>query len=183
MNQLQMIRIDKTRENDTLPDKYLFVTHCREYTQKWLELSGILGARWTEEQFEKKMLGASGIFPNGIFYLLEDSKVIATATGVIGENRTGSLHMIAMADECRGKGLGNILCAKVVNYLLDRGMEKITLRTDDFRIPAIKIYLKLHFFPVLSDENMATRWKAVAKTIQCPVLPALDGDKYISNIL
>ncbi len=186
MNYLHMVKTDKVKQNDSLPEGYSFVTHKKKYTEKWLELSELLGKRWTEEAFEKDMLGGIGIYPEGIFYILDDnSEVVATASGIVGEDKTGTLHMISMCDKCRGKGMGTVLCSRVVNYLLDMGMKKITLMTNDFRIPAIKIYLNLKFLPVLKtgDNVSLESWKSVASALNCTVLPAIVDNEYIDNIL
>ena len=44
------------------------------------------------------------------------------------------------------------------------------LQTDDFRIPAVKTYLKLGFEPLIVHENQPKRWKDVFSAIGRPEL-------------
>ena len=62
-------------------------------------------------------------------------------------------------------------------------MDRIMLTTDDFRIPAVKVYLSLGFIPVLHDDTMPGRWKAVAAQINRAILPAYIDGELIENIL
>ena len=177
MKQLQMLKSDGKRFPDTLPDGYSYVTHRNDLVDDWLFLSGLIGGNWTKEDFQNKMLGREGIYPEGIFYIIDgENEIIGTATGIIDTtSKKGNLHMVAVKESHRSKGLSVPLCAKVVNYLLDNEMEKIDLSTDDFRIPAIKAYLKLGFIPLLIDDTMSGRWRELAEKINYPkILEYLD---------
>ena len=44
---------------------------------------------------------------------------------------------------------------------LDRGLSAVYLTTDDFRIPAIRAYLKMGFVPVISSEDLRIRWEKI----------------------
>ncbi len=46
----------------------------------------------------------------------------------------------------------------VINGLFERGFRRCILRTDDFRLPAIKTYLDLGFAPEMLDESHPERW-------------------------
>jgi len=177
MEQLRMKKTDGLRAGDSLPGGYSFVTHSDEYTGRWIELiDGSIGSGWTAEGFAKEMLNRDGISPCGIFYILHDNiKIIATATGVVGSGGTGTLHMVAIDESFRGRGLSAPLCARAINYLYDKNMSDIELTTDDFRIPAIKTYLKLGFIPVIRDEDTAKRWRDVAAKANIKKLPVTKG--------
>jgi mycothiol synthase len=43
--------------------------------------------------------------------------------------------------------------------MANSGKEASILETDDFRIPAIKTYLRMGYKPLLIHENQAERWK------------------------
>jgi mycothiol synthase len=45
------------------------------------------------------------------------------------------------------------------------GFQRMALTTDDWRIPAIKTYLRLGFIPVVVHENQIKRWKDVLHEI------------------
>ncbi len=128
---------------------------------------GLDTGSWTEEDFNKNMLAMEGIFPEGIFFIVDPAGNIAgTATGIVKpEPEPGILHMVCIRPEYRGKGLARPLNAAVLNYLVSKGCKSITLSTDDFRIPAIKVYLSLGFRPILYDEDMSGRWSSILKKL------------------
>jgi mycothiol synthase len=64
-----------------------------------------------------------------------------------------------------GRGLGRAVCAGVLRRLLDAGHRGIYLKTDDFRLAAIRVYLRLGFEPALHAPGMAERWSAILKTL------------------
>ena len=59
------------------------------------------------------------------------------------------------------KGLGNIVAASATNRLAAEGYQRPCLGTDDFRIAAISIYLKLGWRPYLYREEMVPRWQTI----------------------
>ncbi|MCK9222809.1 MAG: GNAT family N-acetyltransferase [Limnochordia bacterium] len=65
----------------------------------------------------------------------------------------------------RGRGLGLIICAVVVDQLQRLGYKHIYLKTDDWRLPAIKTYLRMGFQPLINSDEMNTRWRAVAEKL------------------
>jgi len=188
MQQLKMYKDDGIRADETLPAGYSFAVHAPEYAEQWIGImNGSIGDGWTVEKFHQSMLALPGLCPEGIFYVIDDKNAaVATASGVLnnaGITGTGQLHMVAVGVSHRGLRLGAPISAKAVNYLYDRGMDRIMLTTDDFRLPAIKIYLNLGFIPVLYDDTMPGRWKTAAALINRTALPAYVNDVFIENIL
>lgn len=53
--------------------------------------------------------------------------------------------MVAFDPAYRGKTLGKAVCHVVMRYLVDKGYDTIVLETDDWRVPAIRIYQGLGF--------------------------------------
>jgi hypothetical protein len=47
----------------------------------------------------------------------------------------------------------------------EAGCHGAYLTTDDFRVPAIRSYLRAGFLPVLYQEDMAQRWAAVLQAM------------------
>ena len=56
-------------------------------------------------------------------------------------------------------GLGTIVAAEVTNRLAEEGYNEPGLGTDDFRLAAIAIYLKLGWRPYLHLDDMEGRWR------------------------
>ena len=69
--------------------------------------------------------------------------------------------MVACREDSRGKGYGTLL-NKVAEYSLKKeGMQTAFLTTDDWRIPAIKNYLRAGFIPDLSTDDFKERWEKI----------------------
>jgi len=60
------------------------------------------------------------------------------------------------------------VCAAVVRCFADAGCRRIYLKTDDWRLAAIKVYLKLGFEPFLFLPDMRERWEAVCERLEWP---------------
>jgi GNAT superfamily N-acetyltransferase len=60
-----------------------------------------------------------------------------------------------------GKGLGTIVAASATNRLAAGGYQRPCLGTEDFRIAAISIYLKLRWRPYVYREDMMLRWRSI----------------------
>ena len=88
-------------------------------------------------------------------------EICGTATAQVKEGRP-YLHFVAVREEHRGRGLSFPLNASVLKLHEARGYrDGCFLTTDDWRIPAIAVYLKLGFLPVLWSDDAEERWKAV----------------------
>ena len=61
----------------------------------------------------------------------------------------------------RGSRLSLVTDAAVVRRFLRAGFDMIYLRTDDFRLPALRLYLDMGFIPFLFMEDMEDRWRKV----------------------
>lgn len=60
-----------------------------------------------------------------------------------------------------GRGLGTIVAALATNRLAAEGYPRPCLGTEDFRLAAISIYLKLGWQPYLYLEGMEARWRSI----------------------
>jgi ribosomal protein S18 acetylase RimI-like enzyme len=97
------------------------------------------------------------------FFLSVRGTPAATFTVICNkESGEGYLHMVASKPEFRGLGLGNLMSRIAVSVLKKEGMRTAYLTTDDWRIPAIKTYLKAGFSPDLtSEEDFHSRWEKI----------------------
>ena len=101
-----------------------------------------------------------------IFIVSPEGERAATITFFIcPEDNKGLLHMVCCKEKFRGKGIGNAMTSYAMSQLLSRGARTIGLTTDDFRIPAIRSYLRFGFLPVLEGEGMKERWDRIFEVI------------------
>ena len=55
-----------------------------------------------------------------------------------------------------------------MTFFAEQGYESIILLTDDWRLPAIGLYLSLGFDPVMEREDMPSRWQAIMAELEKP---------------
>lgn len=73
------------------------------------------------------------------------------------------LGWVAALPEYRGHHLGRLVCLAVLRHAAEMGHERIFLKTDDHRLPAIRTYLRLGFEPWMYDATAPDRWAAVLR--------------------
>ena len=154
----------------SLPEGYILRQRRVEDTAEYIRVMASAGfTGWTLER-----VAAEGrpIIPNGC-YVVEHKATRRLAAVAQGNHRPsdlwpcgGELGWLAGDPEHKGKGLGNIVCSAVVRRLLEAGYQNIYLLTDDHRLAAIKIYLRMGFQPLLHAEDMEERWRAVAAQLE-----------------
>jgi mycothiol synthase len=140
---------------------------------KVMEIAGFTG--WNEEILRP---WAAKILPDGWFFVVEEATDAIVATAMTKHNPTerhrfgGELGWVASNLAHKGHGLGMTVCAAVVNRFLSAGYRNIYLNTDDFRLPAIKTYLRLGFVPLLHTPDMHDRWQLICDQLGWPFTPA-----------
>ena len=131
----------------------------------WYRLMDVAGfGVWDEARLAPIL---AQILPNGWFFAVHRATgVLASSAMACHELRPlhpfgGALNWVCGDPAHSGKGLGTSVCAAVTARLLAAGYENVYLLTDDFRLPAISIYLRLGYQPLLHAPDMAERWQAV----------------------
>ncbi len=88
-------------------------------------------------------------------------------TGRPGEPwREGVLDYVATHPDHQGRGLGRATCTAVSRYLVEQGCETVQLLTDDWRLPAIHLYLSMGYEPVMGRSDMPERWAAIMSELE-----------------
>jgi mycothiol synthase len=137
-----------------------------------MELAGF--TRWNEELLRPWF---SHILPDG-WFLIEhraSREIVATAMATHRPQEIhpfgGELGWVAGHPAHSGKGLGMAICASAVRRLLQGGYKNIYLNTDDWRLPALSIYLRLGWIPFLYLPDMEERWRNVCAKLNWPFTP------------
>ena len=109
--------------------------------------------------------------PEGIL-LFEDAatgrlaaSATAAASKLAGHSGHGSLDWVMTHPDYRGRHLGSAVCALVMRKLYAAGYRTFVLLTDDHRLPAITVYLRLGWHPWLYQEDMGSRWRAIGEKL------------------
>jgi mycothiol synthase len=138
-----------------------------------LELAGC--PRWKPAELRKWF---DRILPEGLFFAVHRPSGKLAATAMATHNPRprhpdgGELAWVAADPAHRGRRLGEAVSAAVLVRFHHAGYRRIYLLTDDNRLAAIKIYLKLGFAPYLFQPDMASRWRQVCKLLNWPFTPA-----------
>lgn len=124
---------------------------------------------WTLQDVQRAMQNA---LPGGFFVVeyLPEGSIVASAIANHSpspHHPNGGVLDWLMADPGHtGKGLGRAVTIAVTRLLIERGYRRIYLLTDDWRIPALKIYLQLGWQPLILSEEMQARWNHVKKSLE-----------------
>jgi len=182
MAQLKMYRKPQNVLFKNAPDGVTVRTYngTKEDMQLWLDMCkcGILGPDASEAEFHECITKDIRIDPLKDIYMFElDGKTAATITAVIDrETKLGTVHMVDSFEWARGRGIGSYMMFVVLDRLVSEGMEWIQLSTDDFRIPAIKSYIRQGFLPVNNDGDMEERWSKILSVIGMDEIEMLNPD-------
>ena len=136
--------------------------------EKWLDIVqyGLSEGKKGEEYYHECMTALPAYEEDKCFFILEAGVAVATITVVCDyEKKEGIVHMVACHESARGKGYGTLLTMIALSVLKKEGMEKARLKTDDWRVPAIKTYLRIGFEPDLSTEDYVERWNKIYEVI------------------
>ena len=175
--QLKMKRFSAPVKERPLPDGFSFKNFdgSEKEIAEWVRLCNFGLMEATHETFFETV----GNFPNVVatrdcFFVLDgEGNYIATSTAVATPEGVGLVHMVASDPNVRGKGIGHAMLAHTLSMLEERGMKTVELRTDDWRLAAVKTYLDAGFLPVLLNDpesDHATRWDKVRETLSYPTV-------------
>jgi mycothiol synthase len=170
--QLRMVWPHRRPEGPALravPAGYTVRAYRRGDTAAYVRLMQRAGfSNWSEAK-------AQGVFdtmyPDALFFIVHDasSDLVCTAAA---QNKPDEYHpqggemgWVATDPDHRGKGLSYITVSLATRRLLAEDRPSVFLKTDDFRLPAIRVYVNLGFVPFLYLPEMEERWRAVAAAL------------------
>ena len=137
-----------------------------------MALAGFAG--WNDDRL---LFWQRKILPSGWFFVFDIATGDIVATSMAMHNPVwlhpfgGELGWVAGHPAHRGRALGYAVCAAAIRRFLAAGYERIYLKTDDWRLPAISTYLKLGFVPFLFASDMEARWQNICKALDFPFTP------------
>lgn len=158
-----------------LPPGYALRTYQPGDELRFCEVMALAGwPGWTGESLRSWM---SRILPEGWFMAVHEASraIVATAMALHDHSDEhpfgGELGWVACDPDHRGQGLGMAVSAAVTARLIGAGYRNIHLYTEDWRLPALKTYLKLGYIPYLASPDMGARWQAICAQLGWPFTP------------
>lgn len=98
--------------------------------------------------------------------VVEHSDQVVAATFASRKSEEGVLDFVVTHPDHRGKRLARATCTEVAKFFVEIGCLSVSLFTDDWRLPAIHVYLSLGFKPVMHRTNMPDRWAKVFNNLK-----------------
>lgn len=171
--QLQMLwperLVDTPPPAPALPEDYRLRAYADSDEAAYAALMDQAGfTGWDAERIRS---ARRALLPGGFFVIehVPTGRIVATAMAAHRPSEQhpegAELSWVAADVEHRGKGLGRAVVAAATARMLAAGYRRIFLLTDDFRLPALKVYLDLGYEPHLVADGMAERWKRVYEAL------------------
>jgi mycothiol synthase len=164
-----------------LPADYAFRTYRPGDEPGWAALmnTGQMG-EWTEERTRSELTGRPWpqFDKDGLFIVdyRPEGLIAGSACAWLldpAERTMGTLHMVCVLPAHRGQGLSSPLCLAVLHRFRERGYARVRLTTHEWRLGAVKTYLRLGFQPLYSQPLHVQQWHDVLHQLgwTLPVAP------------
>ncbi len=125
-----------------------------------------------QSDFAREMADDDPYRPERVKLLLDaKGQIVATAScWVLPRYGTDAavLHWVARHPGHGGRGLGALVSLAVLHQAVEEGRRRAFLQTDDFRVPALRIYLRMGFEPVIAHGSHPDRWRRILEDLDWP---------------
>jgi len=130
-------------------------------------LSEAFGDKWDTERVAAEFSPGNGVEAT---YVVVSSAgaVVATASARRLPDRypqAGYVHYVGVRVSERGRRLGEVITRRVLVHFVAAGLDEAVLETDDFRLPAVRTYLRLGFVPEPRTPGEPRRWSKVLRNV------------------
>jgi len=123
------------------------------------------GLDWDASNFERVMVQHPAYRADRILFVCAPDGVPCATASAYRQERfgpdVGYLHFAGVCPEHAGKKIGYSVSLAVLHKFRNEGLGCGLLDTDDFRLAALKTYLRLGFHPLIIHENHPERWNRV----------------------
>ena len=153
-----------------LPDGYRIRSYRPGDEAAWADIINRAGDLGTPdvESTRETLTGLPRFHPEGLLFVTtDDDEPVATACAWLTREdvwTAAQLHMVAVVPEHRGRNLSYWVSAAVCHVFRSWGVPEVFLSTDEFRLAAVKVYVRLGFRPVIRNAAHFDRWIAVYRT-------------------
>lgn len=147
-----------------LPEGFSFRFYRDGDMERWFDIERASddANKFTEELFVSTFNNRIDLLPQRMIFICDKAgKEIATSAAWYETQDVGLVHWVAVIPAYQGCGLAKPLLSRTLGLFSGFGCLSAMLRTQAFRIPAISLYIKFGFVPLICDEQHAAVWRAV----------------------
>jgi mycothiol synthase len=129
-------------------------------------LSEAFGDKWDANRVAAEFSAGNGV--EATYVVDSPVGVVATASARRLPDRypeAGYVHYVGARVSERGRRLGELVTRRVLVHFVAAGLDQAVLETDDFRLPAVRTYLRLGFVPEPRTPGDARRWSKVLRNL------------------
>jgi N-acetylglutamate synthase-like GNAT family acetyltransferase len=158
-----------------LPNGYSIRWFQPGYEEHWQTIQSLADnyTRVTSGLFEEQFGNDTELLSERqCFLCIGEENIIGTAAAWLDnsdESSPGRIHWLAIIPRQQGKGLAKPLLTIICNRLKELGHSKTYLTTQSVRIPAINLYAKFGFTPVIDSDVDREIWHKLQKHIKYPL--------------
>ena len=125
-----------------------------------------------QSDFAREMAADPAYRPERVQLIADESgRVVATAScwqqARFGQDSM-TLHWVGVHPGHRGRRLGWWVSLAALHHGIGEGFARAWLLTDDFRVAALRTYLRMGFTPVLAHDSHAPRWREILERLAWP---------------
>ncbi len=147
-----------------------------DFRSQWIGIRDADHGKVMSDWFET-VYNDSRVPDDGFFLIVRgENEIVSSASIQLGEHTPDSatVHAVCTTETYRGLGLGRAVMLQVLSYAAAHGICDVYLTTDDWRIPAVALYLKMGFLPVFYEADMRDRWIKICEEHNFTDIPMLN---------
>ena len=158
-----------------LPAGYSIRWYQPGYEEYWQAVQSLADVytRVTPDLFEKQFGTDTQLLSERQCFLCDSKEnIIGTASAWLdnhGGKSLGRIHWLAIIPQQQGRGLAKPLLTTICKRLKELGHSRTHLTTQSVRIPAINLYAKFGFAPVIDSDGDREIWEKLQKHIKYPL--------------
>ncbi len=158
--------------NPSLPEGYSLRRYSPGLEKEWIRIQDEADdyIKVDKKLFKREFGTHLRELPRRMLFLAHGKNLIGTATAwlddISDEPGTGRLHWVAIVPEYQGRGLGITLTHSALSLFPALGCSRAYLLTNAVRIPAINLYLKIGFKPLIGGAEEQSAWEEILDIIE-----------------
>jgi GNAT superfamily N-acetyltransferase len=158
-----------------LPAGYSIQWYQPGYEKHWQAIQSLADEynRVTPDLFQEQFgTDAQLLSERQCFLCDSEENFIGTASAWLdfqGKKSPGRIHWVAIVPQQQGKGLAKPLLTVVCKRLKELGHSRTYLTTQTVRIPAINLYTKFGFVPVIDSDRDREIWEKLRQYVKYPL--------------